>query len=65
MKYLFMSRKIIVPLNSELFSPHLEYSLQFWAQKFKKHIDNLECVQRKGTWIAKGLDTKPVSEPCE
>lgn len=53
-----VSWKIIVPLDSTLIRPHLEYYVCFWT--FKKGSDKLQLVWKRATENMKVMETTPL-----
>ncbi|KAK4823568.1 hypothetical protein QYF61_003572 [Mycteria americana] len=48
-----LPREVVESPSLEIFKGHLD---MFWAPQFKKDVKVLECVQRRATKLAKGLE---------
>ena len=53
---------MITPLYVTLVRPQLEYCVQFWAPHFKRDVDSMESVQRRGTRMIRGQQGRPYDE---
>ncbi len=58
----FKTKDVILPLDTCLVRPHLEYAVQFWAPYHAKDIAKPESVQRKDTKIITFLRNKAYEE---
>ena len=56
------SKEVILPLYAALVRPQLEYCVQFWALHFKRDVDSMERVHRRGTRVIRGQQGRPYEE---
>ena len=50
------ARDVIVPFNSTLMRPHLQYCIQIWGPQHRKDVGLLERVQRWATKMLSRLE---------
>ena len=53
------AREVILPFCSALLRPHLEYDVQMWSPQYRRHVDLLECIQRRASKLFEGQNTSP------
>ena len=49
-------REVILRLYSMLVRPQLEHCIQMWSPQYRRDTDLSECVQRRATNMAQGME---------
>ncbi len=51
----YLDEEVMVQLYKAMVRPHLEYAIEVWAPRLKKHIHAMEAVQRRATKMIPSL----------
>ena len=57
-----LDESIMLQLYKALVRPHLEYAIEIWAPRLKKHINAIEAVQRRATKMIPSLRDLPYKD---
>ncbi len=58
----YLDETVMLQLYKALVRPHLEYAVETWAPRLKKHINSIEAVQRRATKMIPSLHHLPYQE---
>ena len=54
-------REVILPFYCAV-RPHLQYCVQMWSPQYRRDVDLLESVQRRGTKMIPGVENLPCKD---